>query len=112
MSPRIYRLELSRENAPFDLFAKITVSEGYPDNACLFNLSLIPVAAAKVATSEQQKLTTWTAFADGTPSEEVLTRLRKELEEHASDFCQVSKHDDILFSLQICKLMCCFDLIC
>ena len=37
----IYQIQLAHQGASFDLVAKVTLADAYPDKACLFDLSLV-----------------------------------------------------------------------
>lgn len=51
VGPKTYNLTLTREGARFEMCAKVTIAEGYPDNLCRFELSHSPLT--KKANAEE-----------------------------------------------------------
>lgn len=104
--PKTYSLVLMRDGAGFDLCAKVTIADGYPDNSCHFALTQTS-SSTKKATEESKQAT---ASDDKTLLlNEMLSQISAEVNEHTSDFCEESKFKDFLFSFQVQKLKCCFE---
>lgn len=58
-----YRLDIQRDQAPFELIAQIKIQDGYPEKPCLFDLSLV-TARSNNKSKEAEKQTTVTKFYD------------------------------------------------
>ena len=101
---------MAKSEAMFELIAQIAIPDGYPDKTCTFTLSVTPSSAhnqskSKGAEEEKQTIVSFSKLSEQV--EPVLAEMKKELEYHYADFCDVSKHQDFLLTLQIQKLKCC-----
>ena len=107
----IYQIQLAHQGASFDLVAKVTLADAYPDKACLFDLSLVSVRGGRDQSSKKggEKVT---EFANGDSVEPVLFAIKREIEDYHTSYCDPERMRDFMISFQLMKLRCCFHQLC